>query len=117
VTRTRMCLLAAIVSAAGCEGIYQRDVRAVVTGPATVAVGASVLLNVTLEYEDGRKDPLGPAGAGSVIWSTSSSAIATVDVFGVVTGVAKGSVTITATPSPFVTDGKRTPGTHNMSVQ
>jgi len=117
VTRTRLLLLAAIVSAAGCEGIYQRDVTAVVTGPSTVAVGASVLLNVTLEFEDGKKDPLGPAGAGSVLWSTSNSAIATVDMFGVVTGVARGSVTITATPSPFITDGKRTPGTHNMTVE
>ena len=115
--RLRTALLAFIAVAAGCEGIYQRDITAVVTGPATLAVGATVLLQCTLEYSDGSKNPLSPATATAVVWSSSNNAIATVDFFGAVTGVAPGSVTITATPAPFQTDGKRTAGTHTMTIQ
>lgn len=116
-TRTRTALLALALFATGCEGIYQRDITAVVSGPSTVAVGASVLLTVTLQYEGGDSLVLGPGDAGSVNWTSSDTAIATVDFFGVVKGVAPGAVTITATPSSLTTDGTRTPGTHAMTVQ
>ena len=113
----RTALLGVIAVAAGCEGIYQRDITAVVTGPSTLAVGSTVLLQCTLEYSDGSKSPLSPASASAVVWTSSNNSIATVDFFGAVTGVAPGSVTITATPAPFQTDGKRTAGTHAMTVQ
>ena len=113
----RALLVTLAVAATGCESIYQRDITASVTGPATVAVGATVLLQCTLDYSDGTRTPLSPATATAVVWTSSNNAIATVDFFGGVTGVAPGSVTITATPAPFSTDGKRNPGTHAMTVQ
>ena len=113
----RAALLVALAAAAGCESIYERDITAVVTGPATLAVGATVLLQCTLEYSDGSKNPLSPATASAVVWTSSNNNVATVDFFGVVAGVAPGSVTITATPAPFQTDGKRTPGSITITVQ
>ena len=113
----RALLVALLVAAAGCEAIYQRDITASVTGPATVAVGATVLLQCTLDYSDGTRSPLSPASASAVVWTSSNTAVATVDFFGGVTGVAPGSVTITVTPAPFSTDGKRNPATHAMTVQ
>ena len=115
--RMRAGLLALIAVAAGCEGIYQRDITAVVTGPATLAVGSTVLLQCTLQYSDGSSSPIAPSSAAAVVWSSSNTSIATVDFFGGVTGVAPGAVTITATPAPFSTDGKRNPGTHAMTIQ
>ena len=118
-TRIVRVLGAAILAAAvaSCEGAYQRDITATVTGPSTVAVGSTVLLTVRLDYSDGASEILTPATAGAVIWTSSNNAIATVDGFGGVTCVSRGSATITATPSPFSTDGKRTPGTHTITVQ
>ena len=115
--RMRAALLGLVVVAAGCEGLYQRDITAVVTGPATLAVGQTVLLQCTLEYSDGTKSPLSPSLVGVVVWTSSNNEVATVDAFGGVTGVAPGTVTITATPAPFQTDGTRTPGSHTMTVQ
>ena len=112
----RTLLLAALIAGAGCESIYDRDVTAVVTGPATVQVGATVVLTATLEYSRGASEIVGPSTATLVIWSSSDITIATVDVFGGVTGVAPGSVTITATPAPGNVDGTRTAGTHAMTV-
>ena len=112
-----LLLLSLVASAAGCESIYERDVTVTVTGPTTIAVGATVLLTAKLDYSNGVSETIGPSTAGSVIWSSSNTAIATVDVFGAVTGVAKGTVTITCTASPFLTDGKRTPGTLDITVQ
>lgn len=113
----RAVLAGLLLFGAGCEGIYQRDITAVVTGPSTISVGQTVLLQCTLEYSDGSKSPLTPSLAGAVIWTSSNNAVATVDGFGGVTGVSAGTVTITATPSPFQTDGKRTPGNHSITVQ
>jgi uncharacterized protein YjdB len=113
----RALLFTLVIAAAGCEGIYQRDITATVTGPSTVAVGSTVLLQCVLEYSDGTKSPLSPASASAVFWTSSNNAVATVDFFGAVTGVAKGEATITATPAPFSTDGKKTPGTHTITVQ
>lgn len=112
----RILLLAGVAAAAGCEAIYDRDVTAVVSGPATVRVGTTVLLSATLQYSRGPAQVIGPSQAGFVMWSSSDIAIATVDVFGGVTGIAPGSVTITATPAPGNVDGTRTPGTHAMTV-
>ncbi|HEX6322359.1 MAG TPA: Ig-like domain-containing protein [Vicinamibacterales bacterium] len=112
----RTVLLAAVIAGAGCKSIYDRDVTAVVTGPATVKVGETVVLQATLEYSRGAAEIIGPSTAGLVMWSSSDVAIARVDVFGGVTGVAPGSVTITATPAPGNVDGTRTAGTHAMTV-
>lgn len=103
---------------AACETLYSRDVTAVISGPTTVAVGATVLLTVRLEYSDGAFVDLGPSHIGTVVWQSSNTAVATIDQAGVVTGVSKGSVTITATPHPTTTgSGKRTADTHDMTVQ
>ena len=114
--KTRVWLMGLALLVAGCEGLYQRDITAVISGPTSVAVGASVLLTVTLEYEGGDSLTLGPGDAGSITWESSNNAVATVDFFGVVTGVAPGTATITATPRSVTTDGKRTPDTHDMTV-
>ena len=65
-------------------------VTSVTVTPATgtVAVGATLTLGATVE----------PAGASqAVTWTTSSTAVATVDANGVVTGAGPATVTITAT--------------------
>ena len=116
-TSRMLACIALAASAAACESIYERDITAPVSGPTTVAVGASVILTARLDYSNGVSETVGPSTAGSVVWSSSNTAVATVDVFGVVTGVAKGTATITATPSPLLTDGKRTPGTLEITVQ
>ncbi len=60
----------------------------VTPGTGTLAVGDTLLLSATVE----------PAGASQAVdWSTSSTAVATVDANGVVTGVGPATVTITAT--------------------
>jgi uncharacterized protein YjdB len=61
-------------------------------GSATVVVGGSVLLTASA------RDAAGKAITGRpVAWSTSNPAVATVSASGMVTGVAVGSATITAT--------------------
>jgi uncharacterized protein YjdB len=115
----RLYLLAIVLAgAAGCETLYTRDVTAVLTGASTVAVGATTQITCTLEYSDGEKLTLGPSHAGTVLWQTSNADVARVDIFGIVTGIAPGTATITATPSPYTTGtGKRTAGTHQITVQ
>lgn len=111
-------LFVALTLAAACgPGLYNRDVTAVLSGPATVAVGATVAITVRLDYSDGQSLTLGPSHVGTVIWSSSNTARATVDQFGIVTGVSPGAVTITATPTSTTSDGKRTAGTHQLIVQ
>ena len=114
----RACLLIVFAAAASCTpGVYERDVTAVVSGPTTVQVGATVQLNVRLDYSDGTTVLLQPSMMASVEWSSSNTAAATVDR-GAVTGVAPGSVTITATPSVTATGtGERIPGHQQMTVQ
>lgn len=59
---------------------------------ATVTAGETVTLTATLS----------PAGAtGSIVWSTNDDQVASVDENGVVSGVAEGSATITATCGEF----------------
>lgn len=113
-----LAIAAACGAGTACETMYGRDVTAVITGPTTVAVGATVLLSVRLEYSDGSFVDLGPSHIGTVVWQSSNTAVATIDAAGVVTGVARGSVTITATPHPTTTGtGKRNADTHDMTVQ
>ena len=115
---SRVCLLVAFAAAASCTpGLYARDVTAIVSGPTTVQAGATVQLNVRLDYSDGATLLLQPSMMGSVEWTSSNAAVATV-IRGAVTGVAAGSVTITATPSVTSTGtGERIPGNHQMTVQ
>lgn len=109
---------AVVIASSACETLYTRDVTAVLTGSSTVAVGATTPITCTLEYSDGEKLVLGPSHAGAVLWQTSNGDVARVDIFGIVTGIAPGTVTITATPAPTTTgSGKRTAGTHQITVQ
>ena len=113
-------LVVAGLSAAGaaCDSVYGRDVVAVISGPTTVEVGKTALLKARLEYSDGEFVDLGPAHIGTVLWQSSNTSVATIDQAGLVTGVAAGTVTITATPHPVTTgSGQRTPDTHDMTVQ
>jgi uncharacterized protein YjdB len=114
--------LAAIIAAgavAACTpGLYRRDVAAVVSGPTAVQVGATVQLTVRLEYSDGSVRLLAPSMMASVAWSSSNTAVATVNFQGAVTGVAAGTATITATPATTSTGtGDRTAGNHTITVQ
>ncbi len=59
---------------------------------ATLAVGGTVQLTATPQDSAGN-----PLSARTVAWSTSSSGVATVSTSGLVTGIAAGSATITAT--------------------
>lgn len=59
-----------------------------VSGPATVRVGETATLSAAVVPQDADQ---------AVEWSSSDESVATVDVAGVVTGVAAGEVTVTAT--------------------
>lgn len=69
-------------------------VASVTVSPPTacLAVGQTVQLTATVKDSAGA-----PLPGKSVTWATSNGAVATVDTTGLVTGVAKGSATITAT--------------------
>ena len=107
-----------LLAAAACNtGLYRRDVTAVVSGPTSVQTGATVQLNVRLEYSDGSVRLLAPSMMGSIEWSSSNTSVARVNFQGTVTGVAPGTATITATPAMTSTgSGERIPGTHTISV-
>src|SRR5207244_9939002 len=67
---------------------------AVAVSPAT----ANVFVGATTQLSAVTKDAAGSVLSGRVIsWTSSNAAIATVSAAGLVTGVAAGSVTITAT--------------------
>lgn len=101
---------------------------AVTPASASMAIGATVTLQATV------KDAQGNVMSGqSVAWSTDNAAAATVSASGVVTGVAAGSATITATcagksgtssvtvasappPSPVVTTVTVAPSTASIAV-
>jgi uncharacterized protein YjdB len=61
-------------------------------GSAAVAAGATLALSVRVTDRRGQ-----PVASPSVVWSTSTPAVATVSPDGVVTAITLGSVTITAT--------------------
>jgi uncharacterized protein YjdB len=59
----------------------------------TIAVGSTSNFRVTAQYNDGTSVPVGTA----VTWQSSDPTIATINSIGTITGVAPGTVTITAT--------------------
>lgn len=72
----------------------------VTPNPAQVAVGMTQPLSALGIYSDGSSRNL----TNTATWSSSRTDVATVDASGVVTGVAAGDTTITATgPEPFTT--------------
>ncbi len=77
-----------------CDGLGPEDVASVTVSPAeaTLEVGGTVQLSATLMDDQGQVLSDGLTAS----WSSSSSAVATVDTTGLVTGVAAGSATITA---------------------
>ena len=92
--KIRRHLLSACVLAAACGGDS--------TGPAveTVTVSAStdqITVGETLQFSATAKDASGATVSGEkVSWTSSNTALATVDSTGLVTGVAAGNVSITA---------------------
>ena len=84
--------LALLLAACGGGGGGARVNSVTITGvpsPARIAVGASVDLDATVSVSGGASQ--------SVTWDSSDESKATVDADGVVTGVAEGNATITAT--------------------
>ena len=65
---------------------------AVSPGSATILMGKQQQLSVTATYSDGSTKPAPPG----TTWSSSNTAVATVDTSGLVKGVAPGNVTISA---------------------
>ncbi|MEQ8241097.1 MAG: Ig-like domain-containing protein [Cyclobacteriaceae bacterium] len=70
----------------------------------TVTIGETLELSATIEPLDATTD--------AVEWSVDNTSIATIDASGVITGVAEGSVTVTAT----ATDGSGITGTISVNV-
>jgi uncharacterized protein YjdB len=85
---------------AGTSNITVTAVAPVVTTVTVAPTSASVLVGATTTLQAIVKDQNGNAMTGqTVTWSTNNGAAATVNSNGVVTGVAAGSATITATSS------------------
>ncbi len=81
------------VSGESSVAVVPVPVASVVVMPDTATVWMDSSLGLTAEPRDSADNPL----ARAVTWATGDPAIATVDGAGVVTGVADGAVTITAT--------------------
>lgn len=62
----------------------------------TVQLDATILTEVELKPADATTNGLGSSEGMTILWSSSDKSIATVDANGVVTGIAPGTVTITA---------------------
>ncbi len=89
----------------GTASILVVEVESITVSPANTIVNVGETLNLTATVE--------PGGAiQAVTWSSSDEAVATVDENGVVTSVAKGTVTITAT----ATDGTDVKGSAEITV-
>ena len=94
-------LLAALslTALAGCGPIFDLpEVGAQVTGPATLAAGSEAQYQATISSVSGSSGPTTPSPGWAIKWKTSEPSIATVTATGMVTAVAAGRVTITATP-------------------
>jgi len=92
-TRRPALLVATLALAIACLASPTGTGALLVTPPAaSVGVGDAVRLTA-IPQDDGR----GPARAPTVTWTSSDTSVATVDGTGLVTGVAPGSATITAT--------------------
>lgn len=84
-----------LLAALGCRGFFTKPVLTGITvGPPspTVGQGSTLQMTATGTFDDGSTDRV-----SNVSWSSSSPDIATISSSGVVTGVATGSTTITAT--------------------
>ena len=66
---------------------------AVTPNPTTVEVGSNVALTATGHYSDGSSNTM---AAGSLVWSSDNSAVATVSAAGLVSGVAAGTAHVNA---------------------
>ncbi|MGH7655928.1 MAG: DNA/RNA non-specific endonuclease, partial [Gemmatimonadaceae bacterium] len=79
---------------------------AVASGPpatATIAPDSTgVTMGSTVAFTASAKDADGNAATTTFTWTTSNTAVATIDATGIATGVAAGSVTITATTANSV---------------
>src|SRR4051812_27296331 len=82
--------------AACASSMRDRDVTAIITGPAQVGVGKTVTLAATLEYSGGKRSLTQPSDA-TIIWASTKEAVATISSAGVVTGIAPGDAVISAT--------------------
>jgi len=111
-----LILAAAVLGTACTPGLYKRNVEAQITGPATLAVGATAQLTGVLQYSDGTSLTVGPPLVGALVWQSSDTALATVSTSGVLTGRAPGTVTITATPSGGTGTGRLTAGTLRVTI-
>ena len=80
-----------------------------ISGPNTVKVGDEIQLSVSVKDDAGNE--VTPA---TIAWSSGSESVATVDQNGKVTGVATGTVTITAT---CTIAGTQATGTYKVSVE
>ena len=96
--------LLAIVLLASCSGSSDKGVTSPSGGSVTpvltsitVSGGNSMTVGGTLQLTASPKDQTGAAINAAVVWSTSSAFVATVSSTGLVTGVAAGQATITAT--------------------
>lgn len=83
---------------AGCGPLVDiPDVFAELTGPASLEAGAQVQYHATI-LNVGGSGPTAPSTGWTIRWKTSDPAVLTVSATGMVTAVASGLVTITATP-------------------
>lgn len=86
----------ALLLSTGCTGFFVNpNLTTITVGPSTPSVqqGGTVTLTATGTYDDGSTKNI----TGSATWSSSDVTLATVSSSGVVTGVASGKATITAT--------------------
>ena len=91
------CTVTVTDNGGGTEPEPPVEVESVTVTPETAQVDIAGTVSLTAE--------LAPAGAtGTVVWSTSDDAVATVSQQGVVTGVSEGKTTITATVNSSISD-------------
>jgi trimeric autotransporter adhesin len=95
-TSLRLAPVLGILLIAGCKNFFiPPSLTTVTVSPSTpsVAIGKTQQMIATATYDNGTTDTV----TDSASWSTSDNAIATVSSKGLVTGVAKGTATISAT--------------------
>lgn len=94
----RLCILlcVAVLAIVGCKGFFIGPTLSTVTvAPSTpsIAIGKTQQMSATGTYDNGSTDNV----TDSASWASSDSSIATVSSTGLVTGIAQGSTTISAT--------------------
>ena len=91
-----LLLILVTVSLSGCKGFFvDPTLTSITVTPATpsVSVGSTRQMTATGTYDDGSTKNI----TGSVTWSSDDNTVATVSGAGLVTAVAAGTVSITAT--------------------